>query len=84
MGRNYCKKNEKYGWEVRGNIMEKRRGINLVGLYETLSELFNRPRKPVPWGIKAKKKDELLKPGKAPAAKKRHRKMIQESRRQNR
>ena len=64
--------------------MEKRRGIILVGLYERLFELFSGPKEAIPWGIKAKEKDKLLKPGKAPAAKKRHRKMVEQSRRRNR
>lgn len=64
--------------------MEKRRGINLVGLYEKLAELFSGPREPIPWGIKAKEKDELTKPGKAPTAEKKHRKMVERSRQKNR
>jgi len=62
--------------------MKRKRGINLLGLYEKLTELLNKPR--IPWGMTAKGKDELKKPGKAPAAKKKHRKMVQKSRRGNR
>ena len=60
------------------------KGINLIGLFDTMVDLFNKPRTAVPWRIKAKKKDELLKPAKATAAKKKHRKAVQASRRRNR
>ena len=64
--------------------MKTKKGINLVGLYEKLIEFAGRPKKPIPWGLTWKGKDELQQPGKAPAAKKKHRKMVQESRRKNR
>lgn len=64
--------------------MEKRRGINLVGLYEKLVELAAGSRKPFSWGFTAKERDKLKKPGKALAAKKKHRKVVEASRRRNR
>jgi len=60
--------------------MKKKQGINLLGLHEKLAELLNKPR--IPWGITAR--DELKKSSKAPAAKKKQRKMVQGSRRGNR
>ena len=64
--------------------MSKKKGITLVGLYEKLSEVFSGSKAAIPWGITAKEKDELRKQGKATAAKKKHRRMIQESRKKNR
>lgn len=57
-------------------------GFNLIGLQEATAKLFNGSRS-IPWGIQAKAKDKLLKPGKAPAAKKKHRLMVQASRKRN-
>ena len=64
--------------------MEKKKGIRLVGMYEKLSEVFSGSRAAIPWGIDAKEKDELRKQGKASAAKKKQRRMVQESRKKNR
>jgi hypothetical protein len=58
--------------------------MNIIGLFDELVFLINEPRKAVPWGIRAKEKGELPKPGKASAAKKKHRKVVKESRRKNR
>ena len=57
--------------------------FNIIGLFEAMADIFNKP-KAVPWGIKAKEKDAVLKPTKAPAAKKKHRKMVGQSRQKNR
>lgn len=65
--------------------MKKKRGINLLGLHEKPAGLAKTLVKPViPWGMTAKGKDELKKPRKALAAKKKQRKMVQGSRRGNR
>ena len=59
--------------------------VNIIGLFDAMADLFREPREAIPWGMTAKEKDELLlKPGKAPAAKKKHRKMVEQSRRKNR
>lgn len=58
--------------------------MNIIGLFDTMVALFKEPQKATPWRFVAREKDELLKPGKAPATKKKHRKMVQESRRKNR
>jgi hypothetical protein len=66
------------------NIMEKRRGLNLVGLYEKLVGLAGGPREPVSLEFTARDNSELRRLGKAPAKKKRHRKAVQASRGKNR
>ena len=64
--------------------MEKKKGIRLGGLHEKLFEVFSGSKAAIPWGITAREKDELRKPGKASTAKKKQRHMVQESRKKNR
>ena len=50
-----------------------------------MTKVFNAPRAPVnKWGIKAVEKDKLRKPTLTLPEKKRHRKMIEASKRRNR
>ena len=59
--------------------------MKIHGLVSAMTELFiNAKRVPAKWGMTAVEKDELKKPGKADAAKKRARKVVEASRRGNR
>ena len=59
--------------------------MKIIGLLKALTDTFGAAKEvPVKWGMVAKKKGELLQPGKADPAKKRARLRTEASQRRNR